>query len=311
MTPTVWAVVTAFRPDATILDALDALRDQVEEIVLVDDGSGSSADDVLASAAERGAHVVRLGENSGIGAALNAGISYALEREADAVVTFDQDSVAPAGFVAALTETHARASRLRSIGPVVPEYFADVRQVHHEEPDGTLVARHAIQSGMLLSGELLRAVGVMRADLFIDLVDTEFEMRCTAARRPTVAARGLRLEHSLGRKYVRTAFGRPFHLPGIPAVVTLSTPFRYYYRVRNRVVINREYGRTHPGWVARDTVLEIAHYFNAWVLARPRRALWAVYAGALRDARHRRMGRIPARVHAEAASVRWAAPPAE
>ena len=226
------------------------------------------------------------------------------------IVTFDQDSVAPEGFVAALVETHTAASRMQSVGPVVPEYFAEVRQVHHEQPDGTLVARHAIQSGMLISRDLVTAVGFMRTDLFIDLVDTEFEMRCTAAGRPTIAARGLRMAHSLGRQYVRTAFGRPFHPPGVPPVVTLSSPFRYYYRVRNRVVINREYWRTHLGWVARDTLLEAAHYLNAWVLARPRRRLWTVYASALGDARHRVMGRIPAPTEAIAATISWGAPPA-
>jgi rhamnosyltransferase len=152
-------------------------------------------------------------------------------------------------------------------------------------------------------------VGLMREDFFIDLVDTEFELRCAAAARPTIAAAGLRLAHSLGRQYERRMFGRVVRLPGIPPVVTLSTPFRYYYRVRNRLVVNRTFWRSQFSWVARDTLLEVVHYANAWVLARPRRALWSLYAAAVRDARRHRMGRMPADLVEVASTISWAAPP--
>lgn len=304
------AVITSFRPDEGLLATVDALQGQVTEIVVVDDGSGSGSDDTLERIGERGARVIRLLENSGIAAALNVGIRTALERGADFVVTFDQDSQPNHQFVLALVEAHTRAAADgHAVGPVVPEYFAGVRQVHRTEEDGTLIARHAIQSGMLLSRELLSRIGLMREDLFIDLVDTEFEMRCAASGRFTIAAPGLHMGHTLGSQYARTFFGRAFRAPGIPPVVTLSTPFRYYYRVRNRLVINRVYWRSHLGWIARDTALEAVHFCNALMLARPRRRLWSLYAAAIADARHDRMGRMPAPLQAAATAISWAAPP--
>lgn len=312
MTAGVWAVVTSYRPDAGLITALKALRDQVDTLIVVDDGSGSEAAGVLSRAEDDGARVIRLSENSGIATALNVGIRSALDGGAAAVVTFDQDSVVAAGFVEALLAARARVRAAgRTHGPIVPEYFAGVRQVRSVEPDGTLIARHAIQSGMLLDRELLEEVGLMREDLFIDLVDTEFELRCAAADRRTIATPGLELAHSLGRQYERRMFGRPVRLPGIPPVVTLSTPFRYYYRVRNRLVINRAFWRAQFGWIARDTVLEVIHYANAWMLARPRGALWRLYRAAARDARRRRMGRMPPELLEVASAVSWAAPPVE
>jgi rhamnosyltransferase len=308
--PTVWAVVTSFRPDAGLIVAVGALRGQVDHVVVVDDGSGNESSAVLADIERGGAQVIRLSDNSGIARALNSGIRAALDGGADAVVTFDQDSVVQSGFVSALLATRDAAHIVgRSHGPVVPQYFADVSQVHRVDDDGTLIARHAIQSGMLLDRELLAVVGLMREDFFIDLVDTEFELRCAAAARPTIAAAGLRLAHSLGRQYERRMFGRVVRLPGIPPVVTLSTPFRYYYRVRNRLVVNRTFWRSQFSWVARDTLLEVVHYANAWVLARPRRALWSLYAAAVRDARRHRMGRMPADLVEVASTISWAAPP--
>ena len=308
----VWAVITSYRPDATLVDAVAALQHQVGAVIVVDDGSGDDAAPVLDAVATEGAHVIRLRENSGIADALNTGIRAALDAGADAVVTFDQDSLVSDGFVSALVEAHT-AARLAGVplGPVVPEYFANVRQVHDVAAGGTLIARHAIQSGMLMDRSLLIDVGLMRGDLFIDLVDTEFELRCACANRPTIAAPGLRLAHELGRQYERRMFGRVVRLPGVPPVVTLSTPFRYYYRVRNRLVVNRVFWRRQFRWVLRDSLLEVIHYANAWALARPRAGLWRIYRAAARDARRGRMGRMPADLVEIASTIRWAAPPAE
>jgi rhamnosyltransferase len=308
----VWAIITSYRPDARVIAAVAALKGQVDALVVVDDGSGSEASAVLRELAGTGARVIRLSENSGIAAALNAGIRAALDGGAAAVVTFDQDSVVGAGFVEALLSARRRARAAgRPHGPIVPEYFADVRQVHRVDAGGILIARHAIQSGMLLDRELLEDVGLMREDLFIDLVDTEFELRCAAAERLTIAAPGLALAHSLGKQYERRIFGRRVRLPGIPPVVTLSTPFRYYYRVRNRLVVNRRFWQTQFAWIARDTLLEVIHYANAWLLARPRRALWRLYRAAAHDARRGRMGRMPAELLGLASTISWAAPPKE
>ncbi|MDY0908992.1 glycosyltransferase [Microbacterium sp. CFBP9034] len=307
--PSVWAVVTSFRPDRGVLAAVSALTGQVDGVVVVDDGSGPQADEVLGELEHAGVAVLRHDENRGIAAALNSGIRLALDRGAEAVVTFDQDSHVGDGFVAALVETMLdRAQSGRPVGPVVPEYFAGVRQVAKVERDGTLIARHAIQSGMLLDRGLLELVGPMREDLFIDLVDTEFELRCVAHGRPSVASAGLVLAHSLGARYQRLLFGRRVRLPGIPPEVTLSTPFRYYYRVRNRIVVNRAHWRSQFGWIARDSLLELVHFANALLLARPRRSLWRLYRHAVRDARRGAMGRMPDSLRDVASGIRWSAP---
>ena len=308
----VWAVVTSFRPDGGLLDATAALTDQVAGVIVVDDGSGAGFDHVLDALVAQGVTVLRREENAGIAAALNAGIEDALARGCDAVVTFDQDSMVEPGFIAALVRAHGHAIDvgLRP-GAVVPEYFAGVSQVHARTAEGTLLARHAIQSGMLLDRSVVEHVGLLREELFIDLVDTEFELRCHAAGLASVAAPGLVLAHSLGRQYERRLFGMRVSLPGIPPVVTLSTPFRYYYRVRNRVVVNREFGRRFFAWTCRDTVLEMLHFASALTLARPRRALWALYRAGVRDARRGRMGRMPRELQEMAATISWSARPAD
>lgn len=301
MTSVVWAVVTTFEPDASLADALASIRAQVDEVVVVDDGGGAAADPVLAALSDAGTRVVRLETNSGIAVALNRGIRTALDAGADAVVTFDQDSRIGAGYVSGLLAARAAAaSEGLSVGPVVPERFAAVSQVHGATAGGTLLARHVIQSGMLLDRETIREVGGMFEPLFIDLVDTEYELRCIDHGRVVVAAGGTSLEHSLGARYRRRG-GLPF------PVLTLSMPFRYFYRARNRVIIDRRYRRRHPMRILRDSLLDAAHFALVWSIARPRRTMWRVLREGRRAGRRGEGGRIPAELRSLAAAITWAA----
>lgn len=295
----VWGVVTAFRPDSSFAARLARIASQVSGLVVVDDGSGPGLDDIWEAVGSSSAVLIRLDENSGISAALNTGIREALERDADAVVTFDQDSTVDAGFVDGLVtaEAHAVAMGLK-VGLVVPERFDGVSQVRHGTSGGVLLAHHVIQSGMLIPAETLRTVGPMLDSLFIDLVDTEFELRCRDRGYSCIAAPALRLHHRLGSQYAVRVLGRP-------VVVTLSSPFRYYYRVRNRVIINRMFVRRYPGRILRDAFMDQLHFAQVWLMARPRSSMRELMRGARRAGSNAGGGRIPDELEALAATVEW------
>ncbi|GAA1840681.1 glycosyltransferase [Agromyces salentinus] len=302
-------VISAFRPEPALVASVTDLRGHVDEIVVVDDGSGPDADDVLERIEHAGATVLRSPTNSGIASALNRGIDHARASGATHVLTLDQDSRLPAASVGRLLAAAGLAvGHGHAVAFAVPERFASVSQVAERHEDGTLFTRHAIQSGMLVPMATFDRVGTLRADLFIDLVDTEFELRCTTAGLRGIAAQGVRLPHSLGAAYERPAWLRAVTLGRGPKDVTLSTPFRYYYRVRNRIVVNREFRRTQPAWIARDTAVELLHFIVAATLARPRRSLWRVYRAAVSDARAGRMGRGDEATLRVARGIRWATP---
>ena len=301
----VWAVVTVFRPELSLVAALGAIQDQVDGVVVVDDGSGPLYDEAMEAAAHNGAVIVRLSTNSGIAAALNRGIRAALDAGADAVVTFDQDSMIGDRFVDRLLHARdgARAQGL-IVGPVVPEYFATVRQAHRRDGKGVLRARGIIQSGMLLDRETIERVGGMFEPLFIDLVDTEYELRCLERGLAAVAAEGLRLDHRLGARYARR--GR-FWLPGVPHVMTLSDPFRYFYRARNRTLIDRRYLLRQTPRILRDSAIDAVYFAVVWAIARPRRSMWILLRAGRRAGRRGSGGRIPADLESIAAAITWAA----
>ena len=211
-------VFSAFRPDLGLVETVVAARDG-HQVIVVDDGSGHGYDHVWTSIEQSGARVLRLSENVGIAAALNAGIRAIFDGGATGAVTLDQDSTIGPGFVRALERAGDDARRRgEAVGVGVPEYFAGVSQVVHRR-NGVLLARHSIQSGMLIPRETADTVGLLREVLCIDLVDTEVELRITARGLVAIAAPGLARGHSLGSRYERRLLGRRVRLPGVPDAV--------------------------------------------------------------------------------------------
>lgn len=305
------AVVSAFRPTADLVRNVGLLAAQVDQVVVVDDGSGPGYDDVLAEVRAAGADVVVLDENQGIAAALNAGLDAAALGPRDLVVTFDQDSAVPQGFVAALVgQWDAAVGAGLPVGMVSPELFAGVGQgLGGPDEHGFVDSREPIQSGSLTSGGVLAAVGPLRADLFIDLVDKEFALRLRGAGLRCLVAPGLDLPHELGRTYPFTFLGRQVRVGGRARAFTLSTPFRYYYRARNRMVVNRDYRRSQKELVRADTVADVRDLLIVLYCARPRRAMLRVVARGVRDGRRGRLGKMPDDVAALAAEVTWRVDP--
>ena len=100
-----WVVVPAFNEGQVIGGVVGGLRSAHRDVVVVDD---CSTDATGAAAAAAGAVVVRHPVNLGQGAALQTGISYALERGADCIVTFDADGQHRVEDIAVLIDVQAR-----------------------------------------------------------------------------------------------------------------------------------------------------------------------------------------------------------
>ncbi len=83
-----WVIIPAFNEGQVIKGVVDGVRALYPNVVVVDD---CSSDDTSAIACSAGAIVLRHSINLGQGAALQTGISYALARCAEIIVTFDAD----------------------------------------------------------------------------------------------------------------------------------------------------------------------------------------------------------------------------
>ena len=85
---TVAVVIPAYNEAATIADIVRRARQQIEPVIVVDDGS---RDDTAAQAEASGAVILRQTTNQGKGASLWRGMQTALARGVEAVITLDAD----------------------------------------------------------------------------------------------------------------------------------------------------------------------------------------------------------------------------
>lgn len=82
------AVIPALNAERTIGDVVRKAREQIHDVIVVDDGCTDRTADVSRS---EGATVLRHEVNRGKGASLKSGFAYAREHEYDAVITLDAD----------------------------------------------------------------------------------------------------------------------------------------------------------------------------------------------------------------------------
>jgi rhamnosyltransferase len=290
------AIIPTFHPGDGLVASAERILAQTSGLVIVDDGTGADASALLAECRELGAITVAEPENLGIAHALNVGIARAREAfdSCGFILTLDQDSLLPEGYVTATREafTAAVADDV-AVGMVAPERIGDLPPVRAIRQGNTLIGGEPIQSGLLIPIETFDTAGTFREDLFIDGVDTEFYVRCLGAGLEVVVAPGTHVPHRLGEREQIRVLGMGVKLRGRPITIVRSSLFRYYYLARNRALINRQYGRTNRAWAIKETLLDVRHYLIVLIFLRERRTRLRLLRAGWRDGKRGRGGKMP------------------
>jgi rhamnosyltransferase len=173
-----------------------------------------------------GVDVVRHRHNRGIARGLNDGVAFAVARGADWLLTVDQDSSLPPGYVAALLA--AATDRVGVIGAeIISDASGDVRYPTTQS-DGHLTTEEVFQTGSLWSVAALTAIGGFDESLGIDAVDAAACLRLRERGFIVALAPGVRLEHRVGAARQVTLLGRT-------VLATGHSPERRTTMVRNRL----------------------------------------------------------------------------
>lgn len=270
------AVVVTYQPeDSSLIPLLDSLKEQVSHVVVVDNGSTRDMASVLAGRLGQQLVLLQLGENLGIAAAQNRGISWARQAEATHVVLFDHDSKPESDMVEKLLRCeqflNANNHRVASIGP---RYLDDrqsnpppfirvkgrklVRCMVPEIGDAVSVD-YLIASGCLIPMPVFGVVGDMAEALFIDYVDIEWGQRARSMGYENFGCFSAKMAHSLGDEPIR------FLGTAYPA----RSPLRHYYMFRNAVLLYRM-GHISLAWKWADGLRGILRFGFYVLFAKPR-----------------------------------------
>jgi rhamnosyltransferase len=247
------AIVPTFCPDPDVIERLNAVSSQVSEVIVVDDGSPSSFEPVLAVFEAAGHTVIRHGANRGIAAALNTGSRKALDDRAEYIVTIDQDTLVPPGYVDACLKVFDSVVSATNLGVVAVDRINDAPSIPpRRSPEGFGLVEEAIQSGMVISARCLGACGLFDERLFIDCVDTEFCLRVGDHGYRIAIAPGTQIAHTLGERAPLRPFGIRLASDGIMRTYEYHGPYRRYFIMRNNVDLWLRYRNTRRGWVLRS-----------------------------------------------------------
>lgn len=256
------AVVVTFHIGDSIKTTLSSIKQQVDGVIVLDNGSSEETLAILRSitSAEPDAyHLIERTENN-LAAAQNMGIAAAKEAGAAWVVLSDHDSIFDPDMVANLARAYQSLANSK-IALLAPAFY----DRHSERGPRYLRTRGkwlfkwsgfgnqpylddvmcAIASGSLISMKALDDVGNMDESYAIDDVDREFSLRLITKGYKIVAVRNALLYHQIGHC-------KDHNVMGMRVTTSNHGPDRRYTIYRNRIRNWKRYGKQLPGFVLFD-----------------------------------------------------------
>jgi GT2 family glycosyltransferase len=245
----VWIIVLNWNGREDTLACLRSLDNAAlpegTEILVVDNGSSDGTENAVRRA-HPNVQVLQTGSNLGFAGGNNAGIAFALERGADAVLLLNNDTEVDPGFLGPMVATMQGDPRTGIVGAAIAYHHAPqklwafgggrfdiatgwVRHVTHPvEPDRLVTAgyRHFYVTGcaMLLKRELVEEIGTLSTEYFHFCEDVDLCLRARAAGWGLKVAEAARLTHK------------------VSAATRVSSPAFLYYNLRSRLSLVRKFG---------------------------------------------------------------------
>lgn len=176
---------------------------------------------------------IPLKKNMGIAYALNLGIKRAKEMNFEWVMTIDQDSIVSKRCINQLYET---------VQSVTDDRIAMITAVRDPDKlnqlETTEYVDYTISSGSVVNTYVFDKLGGFDNNLFIDVVDFEYCLRLNVN----------------GYKILQDNRALFNHCIGNPMIINKTVcynypPFRYYYILRNSLIIMKKYEKNIPGSV--------------------------------------------------------------
>jgi len=286
---TICAVAVLYQPQVELLERLlSSTLNQVARLYVVDNTQPGPGTRIPVQNSSR-VHYLPLGRNAGLATAQNIGLRKALEDGFTHTLLLDQDSELAPGTVSGLLEAEqellASGHRVAAVGamyidiktnmPAPAHRYRPFRLEKIRVPVGSapLESDWLIASGTLIRSSVLNEVGLMRDDLFIDVVDTEWGLRARSLGLISFLVPRVTMLHSIGDATAEL-LGRK---------LMLHNDIRACYMMRNNAYLIRV---PTMGWLWRSSApiyllssLIASSLFAQNRLRRARLLVWALVEG--------------------------------
>ena len=267
------AVLVTYHPTEEIISNVGALIDQVDEIVIVDNGSGSETKQLFTKLQGYSKiHIIYNNENLGIAAALNMGVKTAKTAGHQWVITFDQDSQATPRMIERMLEAYEAYPQHDKVVGLAPRYkdknigdvFGSSFILSPCEASPYAEVLVVMTSGNMLKLSAFDTVGYFNEALFIDQIDNEFCLRCADNGHKILEVKDAILFHSVGTQ-------TQYKLLWMRPVASHHNALRRYYIARNFIYIFKKYFFKHSVWFKQFTIKTIKNLVIVIIFENDRR----------------------------------------
>jgi rhamnosyltransferase len=272
----IMAVVVSYNGRESTRRTVLALSGQVGHIHIIDNGSEADSLEILDSLArEHGVSINRLGENRGIGHALNLGVAYAKKIGCTWLLTMDQDSTVDNGLIKAYQSAILLDRRVASLSPRIGKTWSDT------DPKYVNIDC-AITSGNLVRIGVFEEIGPYDEGFFIDCIDFDFSLRLRRAGYKLLRVQNTEMQHQLGE---------PRHLPAyVTKFYAQHSAARRYYQARNYLYLAERHLFRFPAVIIKLGILRILLFVLIVIFDQDPRDSCCAIARGLRDYVARRNG---------------------
>lgn len=240
----VCCIIVTYNIGRDFYKCFNSIYEQVEKVVIVDNGSDEETIGVLNDIEKENDDVIVIynKDNLGIATALNQGIKYAIENNYQWILTMDNDSESTKNMVQVMMKVYEslELEDKESVVSIFPSYiekgygqyenikYSDLTNLKYEFIEAE------ITSGNLVKTKVFKELGLLEDKLFIDLVDVEICLRILKNKFKMIKCEGGILLHSLGNSTKRRVLTKE-------VAVTNHSTLRRYYITRNRFEIWKMY----------------------------------------------------------------------
>jgi rhamnosyltransferase len=239
MKPKIIAIYWTFNPDIKVLRlSLRNLINDIDEIIIVDNGSKNIKElkELATEFIPGKVNIVELGRNLGV-KALNTGIRKAVEQGADWVLLMDDDSIYPANTLRKVLLAYNILCKYKH--DLCSKVGVISLPIWRCKTNSTLVIYYYTWqfSVSLIKIELFKLYNIFIDEkLFLDMADHKFYDTIHKLRYITIHYTRSKLLHKSGREIILPMMLRPWR----KRAWRVYTPWRYYMRVRNSIILLRD-----------------------------------------------------------------------
>lgn len=239
------ALIVLYQPDREMIGkVINCLLQQVDEICVVDNSDRDNS--TLIPATDDKIQYIFMNGNKGIAAAQNRAIDYFIKQSFDYIISCDQDTIIDNTTISKLSQTmldlQQAGIKVAAVAPIGIDYYTHQPLSYKIETIGKqqiaghelLEVTHTMNSMSLIPIHILKEVGGMEEELFIDAVDCEWGWRA----KERIGARSfcdtkIHMNHALGIGTKQIAGAYRIHI---------TPASRMYYQYRNYLwLLRRQY----------------------------------------------------------------------